>query len=130
MTTRVVHRPARIVQPLTEEEPLVMSPPPVLPEGKAVGGMMTMLPLAGSAAAMSMMMFMRGSGFAIFGAVIMVASLVAAALFYVTQRGQATRKHNGSGTWTIWKSCASSCATRNGSSRSARLRRTHLPATF
>jgi DNA segregation ATPase FtsK/SpoIIIE, S-DNA-T family len=92
MTTRVVHRPARVVQPLTAEQPLAMSPPPVLPEGKTATGVQALIPLAGSAAAMSMMMFLRGAGFAMFGAVIMVVSLFAATLFYFTQRGQATRK--------------------------------------
>ncbi|MGQ0777605.1 MAG: type VII secretion protein EccCa [Pseudonocardiales bacterium] len=92
MTTRVVHRPARTVHPLAAEQPLTMSPPPVLPEGKTASGMQSLIPLAGAGVAMSMMMFLRGSGFAALGAVIMVVSLGAAGVFYVTQRGQATRK--------------------------------------
>ncbi len=92
MTTRVVHRPARAVQPIAAEDALVMSPPPTLPEGKATSGVQSLIPLAGAGVAMSMMMFLRGSGFAAFGAVIMVASLGAAGIFYITQRGQATRK--------------------------------------
>ncbi|MGH4014314.1 MAG: type VII secretion protein EccCa [Pseudonocardiaceae bacterium] len=92
MTTRVVHRPARTVRPLSAEEPVTMSAPPVLPEGKTAGGMQSLIPLAGAGAAMSMMMFLRGSGFAALGAVIMVVSLGAAGIFYFTQRGQATRK--------------------------------------
>lgn len=92
MTTRVVHRPARTVRPIAAEDALVMSPPPTLPEGKATTGVQSLIPLAGAGVAMSMMMFLRGSGFAVFGAVIMVASLGAAGIFYFTQRGQATRK--------------------------------------
>lgn len=92
MTTRVVHRPARAVQPIATGDALVMSPPPTLPEGKATSGVQSLIPLAGAGVAMSMMMFLRGSGFAAFGAVIMVASLGAAGVFYFTQRGQATRK--------------------------------------
>jgi S-DNA-T family DNA segregation ATPase FtsK/SpoIIIE len=92
MTTRVVHRPARTVRPIAAEDALVMSPPPTLPEGKATSGVQSLIPLAGAGVAMSMMMFLRGSGFAAFGAVIMVASLGAAGVFYFTQRGQATRK--------------------------------------
>lgn len=95
MTTRVVHRPARMVRPLVDEQPLTLNAPPVLPEGKTATGIQTLIPLAGSAAAMSMMMFLRGAGFAMFGAVIMVVSLFAAVLFYFTQRGQATRKRRG-----------------------------------
>ena len=41
---------------------------------------------------MSMMMFLRGSGFAALGAVILVVSLGAAGVLYITQRGQAGRK--------------------------------------
>jgi S-DNA-T family DNA segregation ATPase FtsK/SpoIIIE len=92
MTTRVVHRPARTVRPLPAEQPLTISPPPVLPEVKAATGLHSLVPLAGSAAGMSMMMFLRGPGFATLGAVIMVVALCGAGAFHVTQRGQATRK--------------------------------------
>ena len=92
MTTRVVHRPARTVGPLPPPQPLAISPPPVLPEGKTASGVASLLPLAGSAAGLSMMMFLRGSGFAALGAVIMVVALGAAGIFHITQRGQATRK--------------------------------------
>jgi len=88
----VVHRPARTVRPVAAEEPLTMSPPPVLPEGSGSGGLQSIIPLAGAGAAMSMMMFLRGSGFAAFGAVIMIVSLGAAGVFYFTQRGKASRK--------------------------------------
>ncbi|TVT61602.1 type VII secretion protein EccCa [Amycolatopsis rhizosphaerae] len=92
MTTRLVHRPARVVQPQTTEPPLVMSPPPTLPEGKTASGLQGLIPLVGSVASMSMMMFMRGSQFAGIGAVLMVVSLSAGVLFYFTQRGKATRQ--------------------------------------
>lgn len=92
MTTRLVHRPARTVRPLSAEEPVTVGAPPVLPEGKTASGIQSLIPLAGAGAAMSMMMFLRGSGFAALGAVIMVVSLGAAGIFYFTQRGQATRK--------------------------------------
>jgi ESX secretion system protein EccC len=92
MTTRVVHRPARTVDPLPPQQPLAISPPPVLPEGKASSGIPSLIPLAGSAAGMSMMMFLRGSGFAVWGAVIMVIALVGAGALQLTQRGQATRR--------------------------------------
>ncbi|KOX13549.1 cell division protein FtsK [Saccharothrix sp. NRRL B-16348] len=92
MTTRVVHRPTRVVRPLTAEDPLVMDSPPVLPEGKAASGIQTLIPMVGAGAAMTMMLFLRGSGFAALGAVVMVVALGAAGVFYFTQRGQATRK--------------------------------------
>ncbi|QUG99929.1 type VII secretion protein EccCa [Saccharopolyspora erythraea] len=92
MTTRLVHRPARTVRPLGGEDPLDIDPPPLLPEGKTAAGVQGLLPMAGAAASMTMMMFFRGSGFAALGAVVMLVSVCAAALFYFTQRGQATRK--------------------------------------
>ena len=92
MTTRLVHRPARTIRPLLAENPMSLSPPPVLPDGRSGGGLQSLIPLAGAGLAMSMMMFLRGSGFAALGAVILVVSLTAAAVLYVTQRGQAVRK--------------------------------------
>nr|WP_218922083.1 type VII secretion protein EccCa [Kibdelosporangium phytohabitans] len=74
------------------EQPLDIESPPSLPEGKTAGGLQGMLPMVGAAASMTMMMFFRGSGFAALGAVVMVLSICAAAVFYFTQRGQATRK--------------------------------------
>jgi S-DNA-T family DNA segregation ATPase FtsK/SpoIIIE len=92
MTTRLVHRPARTLPPLGVVDPVVISAPPVLPEGRGGHGLASLVPLAGSGVAMSMMMFLRGSGFAALGAIILVVSLGAAAGLYVTQRGQAGRK--------------------------------------
>jgi DNA segregation ATPase FtsK/SpoIIIE, S-DNA-T family len=92
VTTRLVHRPARSVAPLGQAAPVDIAAPPVLPEGRAGGGLATLVPLAGSGVAMSMMMFLRGPGFAALGAVILVVSLGAAAGMYMTQRGQAGRK--------------------------------------
>ena len=92
MTTRLVHRPARAVRPLQAQEPLDLDPPPLLPEGKTAAGVQGLLPMAGAAASMTMMMVFRGTGFAALGACVMLVSVCAAGLFYVTQRGQATRK--------------------------------------
>jgi DNA segregation ATPase FtsK/SpoIIIE, S-DNA-T family len=89
---RLVHRPARGLAPLPGEQPRTISPPPTLPDGRAGGGIAAILPLAGAGVAMSMMMFLRGSGFAALGAVVLVVSLAAAAAMLLTQRGQAARK--------------------------------------
>jgi S-DNA-T family DNA segregation ATPase FtsK/SpoIIIE len=77
---------------MTAEDPITMSPPPLLPDGRTGSGVQSLIPLAGAGAAMSMMMFLRGSGFAALGAVILVVSLGAAGVLYLTQRGQAGRK--------------------------------------
>jgi DNA segregation ATPase FtsK/SpoIIIE, S-DNA-T family len=92
VTSRILHRPARTVLPVSREAPLTVTPPPLLPEGKTATGMHTILPMGGAVASMSMMMFFRGSGFAALGALIMVMSVAAAGLFYLSQRGQATRR--------------------------------------
>ncbi len=89
---RLVHRPARSLAPVLAEEPKAISPPPTLPDGRSGGGLASLLPLAGAGVAMSMMMFLRGSGFAALGAVVLVVALAAAAAMFVTQRGQAARK--------------------------------------
>ena len=93
MSTHIVHRPTRVVRPLSGAEPLIIDPPPALPDGSAGGGAIQgLIPMAGAGVAMSMMMFLRGSGFAALGAVIMLVSLLAAAVMYVTQQGRAARK--------------------------------------
>lgn len=91
MTTRVVHRPARVVRPVAQEDPLVVAPPPTLPDGKGIAGVFVLLPIAGSTASLTLMMFFRGSGFAALGAVMMVVVLLATAVMYLSQRGQAAR---------------------------------------
>ncbi|MCE6996885.1 type VII secretion protein EccCa [Saccharothrix sp. S26] len=95
MTTRAVHRPARVVRPVTAPVTRYVKPPPALPDAKSGSGVQALIPMAGASVAMSMMMFMRGSGFAALGAVVMVVSLGAAGVFYFTQRGQGARKRRG-----------------------------------
>jgi ESX secretion system protein EccC len=93
MSTRLVHRPTRVVRPLSEAEPLTLDPPPALPEGRGGAvGVQALIPMAGAGVSMSMMMFLRGSNFAALGAVVMLVSLAAAAVMYVTQQGRAARK--------------------------------------
>ena len=55
-----------------------MSPPPTLPDGQVGIGVQSLIPMAGAGVAMSMMMFLRGSGFAALGAVVLVVALGAA----------------------------------------------------
>ncbi len=91
MTTRLVHRPARTVRPSRAPDPIELAAPPTLSTQRNVSALQSMLPLAGAALSMSMMLFMRGSAFVVLGAVIMVASVGAAAAFYLSQRGAAHR---------------------------------------
>ncbi|MEU7926598.1 type VII secretion protein EccCa [Micromonospora sp. NPDC049107] len=92
MSTRMVHRPARMARPMSTMDPLVLDPPPQLPDGRSAMGLQALLPMAGAGVAMSMMMFLRGSGFAALGAVVMVAALGAAGAMYLTQLGKAGRQ--------------------------------------
>ncbi|GAA1295603.1 type VII secretion protein EccCa [Saccharothrix xinjiangensis] len=92
MSVKTVHRPVRAVRPRRPDQPLDVAPPPVLPEGKGASGAFTLLPIAGSAASLTLMMFFRGSAFAALGAVMMVVVLVATAVVFLSQRGQAARK--------------------------------------
>lgn len=92
MSTRMVHRPARMARPMSAPDALVLDPPPQLPDGRSAMGLQALLPMAGAGVAMSMMMFLRGSGFAALGAVVMVAALAAAGAMYLTQLGKAGRQ--------------------------------------
>lgn len=92
MSTRMVHRPTRMARPTSTMDPLVLDAPPQLPDGRSAVGLQALLPMAGAGVAMSMMMFMRGSGFAALGAVVMVVALAAAGAMYLTQLGKAGRQ--------------------------------------
>jgi S-DNA-T family DNA segregation ATPase FtsK/SpoIIIE len=92
VASRLVHRPARTVRPVSAAPPEPIAPPPVLPDGRSGPNVVSLLPLAGAGGAMAMMMFIRGSVFAALGAVILVVALGAAAAFYLTQRGQGARR--------------------------------------
>ncbi|WP_433260120.1 type VII secretion protein EccCa [Actinosynnema sp. CS-041913] len=91
MNVRLVHRPTRAVRPRRADEPLDVAAPPILPDGKGLSGIFTLLPIAGSTASLTLMMFFRGSGFAALGAVMMVVVLAATGVMYLSQRGQAVR---------------------------------------
>ncbi|MGC4746909.1 type VII secretion protein EccCa [Micromonospora sp. DT201] len=92
MSTRTVHRPTRMARPLSAMDPVVLDSPPQLPDGKSAMGLQALLPMAGAGVAMSMMMFLRGSGFAALGAVVMVVALGAAGAMYLSQLGKAGRQ--------------------------------------
>ncbi|WP_279580380.1 hypothetical protein [Fodinicola feengrottensis] len=91
MTTRLVHRPARLSKPRPVVDPRPVEAPPVLPESKGLGGMHALLPMMGMGGSMSMMLVFRGSGLAGIGALVMVLVVVATGAMFFTQRGQATR---------------------------------------
>ena len=91
MTTWMVHRPARATRPVADPAPRAVESPPTLPEGKAASNLLMLLPAVGVFGSLSMMLFTRGSGFAVIGALVLVAALGAGGLLMLSQRGQAAR---------------------------------------
>jgi DNA segregation ATPase FtsK/SpoIIIE, S-DNA-T family len=91
MSTRVVHRPARVSEALLEPAPLELEPPPIQPEAQPIGGFQALLPLAGATSSMTLMLVFRGSPLAGVGALAMVVTVLATVVHVVTQRGRATR---------------------------------------
>ncbi|MDN5724536.1 MAG: type VII secretion protein EccCa [Propionibacteriales bacterium] len=94
MTRRLVHRPTRITEPLTEPEPERLAAPPTLTDDH-VGGqaLHMMLPAAGGLSAVVMIVVMRGANplFMLAGGVMLVVALVAGVAFAFSHRGQAVR---------------------------------------
>ncbi|GHC72648.1 type VII secretion protein EccC [Nocardiopsis terrae] len=93
MTLRVVHRPTRTTHPAPEQEPREVEAPPTLPDGKSQGNpLMTVLPLVGMMASLSIMMVMRNPAFMALGAVMLCVALLGAALMLFSRRGQVGRQ--------------------------------------
>ncbi|XRQ03344.1 type VII secretion protein EccCa [Actinomadura welshii] len=93
MTTRVVHRPARTVLPPPEAEPRLIEAPPTLPEAGAQGNQVLMiLPMVGMMASLAIMTVLRNPAFMIFGAVLLVVAVLAAAAMLLSRRGQVSRQ--------------------------------------
>lgn len=94
MTQRLVHRPTRITQPLTEPDPEKLAAPPSLPDGQ-VGGqaLHTLIPVAGALSSVVMIVVMRNANplYLVAGAVLLVVALMAGVGFAVSSRGQAAR---------------------------------------
>ncbi|WP_436777896.1 type VII secretion protein EccCa [Yinghuangia sp. YIM S09857] len=91
MSTRRIHRPARSTRPLPEPAEQVIEPPPNLPEGKTGSPITQLLPMAGVLGSVVMMTVMRGSQFAVIGALVLVTALLGGAALVFSQRGKAQR---------------------------------------
>jgi S-DNA-T family DNA segregation ATPase FtsK/SpoIIIE len=94
MTTRIVHRPARSTRPTAGGERIEVEPPPTLPDGRAGGGLMTLLPVLGVGSSVVMMTVLRGTdpAYAVIGALLLVAVVVGSVAMLFSQRGQAVRR--------------------------------------
>lgn len=95
MTTRLVHRPARITVPLRRPAPEELAPPPTSADGN-VGGpaLQTLLPVVGALTSVTMIVVLRRSNplFLVVGAVVLVVALVVGVGFAVSQRGNTIRQ--------------------------------------
>ncbi len=86
-----MHRPARVSEPAPPPPPLEIEAPPIQPDAAPIGGFQAVLPLAGAASSMTLMLVFRGSPLAGVGALAMVVTVLATVGLVVTQRGRATR---------------------------------------
>ncbi|MBV9026660.1 MAG: type VII secretion protein EccCa, partial [Streptomycetaceae bacterium] len=91
MTTRLVHRPARITRHLVTSEPRTVEAPPNLPEGKTGGLAHSLLPVAGVMSSVVMMTVLRSGQYAAIGAVVLVVTLLGSMGLLLSQRGRAQR---------------------------------------
>jgi len=93
VTTRIVHRPARTVQPPAPQDTREVEAPPTLPDGNSQQSpLMAVLPMVGMMASLTIMMVVRNPAFIVFGAVILVVAVFAALGMFFSRRGQAARQ--------------------------------------
>ncbi|MFC0198514.1 type VII secretion protein EccCa [Microbacterium arthrosphaerae] len=93
MTLRVIHRPARITQPVEPPAEVVLAPAP--PIGENTGGfpIQSLLPIVGSLSSITMIVLLRNNPvMVIVGAVILVVALVGGVGMAFTARGNAARQ--------------------------------------
>jgi DNA segregation ATPase FtsK/SpoIIIE, S-DNA-T family len=90
VTTTRVHRPARTTRRPPAPQPRTIEAPPNLPEGKAAGAAMALLPMAGVMSSV-VMMTMRSGQYAAIGALVLLVTVVGAVGLLFSQRGRAQR---------------------------------------
>ncbi|RLP11389.1 type VII secretion protein EccCa [Propionibacterium australiense] len=95
MSLRIVHRPARVTEPLTRPEPRTVSSPPSAGDGPS-GGMPTqlLLPMVGALSSTLMMVVMRNGQpvYMLIAAVVLLVAIVSGILMTFSSRGQAIRQ--------------------------------------
>ncbi|SPF68137.1 AAA+ ATPase domain [Propionibacterium ruminifibrarum] len=95
MSLRIIHRPARVTEPLTRPEPRTISSPPSAGDGPS-GGMSTqlLLPMVGALSSTLMMVVMRNGQpvYMLIAAVVLLVAIVSGVLMTFSSRGQAIRQ--------------------------------------
>ncbi|SEF43945.1 DNA segregation ATPase FtsK/SpoIIIE, S-DNA-T family [Thermomonospora echinospora] len=93
MTTRIVHRPARTVLLPAEPDPRQIEAPPTLPEGGGTGGqLLTILPMVGMMASLTIMTVLRNPAFMMLGAVLLVVAVLGGGALLLSRRSQVSRQ--------------------------------------
>ena len=93
MTVRIVHRPARVTQPLVTPAAIVLAPPPPIGESSTPFPVQSLLPILGSLSSITMIVLLRNNPvMVVVGAVILVVALVGGLGMAFTARGNAARQ--------------------------------------
>ncbi|MFH8251279.1 type VII secretion protein EccCa [Microbacterium sp. B2969] len=93
MTTRLVHRPARVTEALEDPTDLVLAPPPPIGENAAGFPLQSLLPIVGSLSSITMIVLLRNNPvMVVVGAVILVVALIGGLSMAFTARGNAARQ--------------------------------------
>jgi S-DNA-T family DNA segregation ATPase FtsK/SpoIIIE len=93
MTLKIVHRPARLTEPLGGENNENVSPPPIMTDAP-LGGfpIQALLPVMGAVTSVTMMVVLRGNQIMmVVGAMVLVVAIVGGVGMALSQRGNATR---------------------------------------
>jgi S-DNA-T family DNA segregation ATPase FtsK/SpoIIIE len=93
MTLRVVHRPARIAEPVEPPPDVLLAPPPPLTDSAGGFPIQSLLPVVGSLSSITMIVLLRNNPImVVVGAVILVVALVGGVGMAFTSRGNAARQ--------------------------------------
>ncbi|HYI50716.1 MAG TPA: type VII secretion protein EccCa, partial [Microbacterium sp.] len=93
MTVRVIHRPARITEPVERPVDIVLAPPPPIGEGSTGFPIQSLLPVVGSLSSITMIVLLRNNPvMVVVGAVILVVALVGGVGMAFSARGNAARQ--------------------------------------
>ncbi|MGW0787469.1 type VII secretion protein EccCa [Streptomyces sp. NPDC002911] len=91
MSTRLIHRPARTVRPPAAAPSRTIEAPPNLPEGRADGVVMPLLPVTGVTSSVVMMTVAHDSRFAALGTIILVVTVIGSLSLHLSSHGRARR---------------------------------------
>ncbi|GAA1131854.1 type VII secretion protein EccCa [Microbacterium aurantiacum] len=93
MSVHVVHRPARITEPVEAPADITLAPPPPIGEGSTGFPIQSLLPVVGSLSSITMIVLLRNNPImVVVGAVILVVALVGGVGMAFSARGNAARQ--------------------------------------